>query len=739
MRRWVGPIGLTVAVGVAYFLAARLGLLLLTKPDGVAVFWPAAGIAAGVLIAVGPRARWPVAAAAIVATIAANLLGDRNLPSVIVFGVCNAAEALLAAWLIEWRFGPRFELDRLSHVLGLVVASVMATSVSGLGGTLGYVLFHSSTASVLTIWGHWFASDALGIVTVAPLLIGLRTTLSNPPPTAEFIEGIGVLSALTGVSTVAVFSRELWTIASPALLFPLLLWLTARCRPAFASAAAFITALVIVWSTTFEMGFYGDPSVPISDRILAAQATILGVSLCALILAALFAERRQSEARLQQALAVGRVAAFDWDVPSDVLQGSESAAQILGFDPRETLTATWFLQRIHPDDRARYEELVSSARPDNPSFSVVVRFTRPDGREVWFEKNSKGEFDSMGRLVGIKCLTVDITERRRAESELRDREERMRAIVNTVLDGIITIDEKGTIENLNPAAARMFGYSPEEVVGRSVTILVPKRYHRECETGLKNYLKTGQAKVIGIGTEVTGLRRNGTTFPMELKVSEIAVAGRRMFVGAVHDITKRRWNAERQTMLIAELDHRVKNVLARVAMLGASTRKGSTSIDEYVRSLNGRIQAMAAAHDLLSQCGWQNAGLGALVEKQLAPYATGENVTIKGEDFTLSAAEVQAVAMVLHELVTNAAKYGSLSIPHGRVCIRWDRVHLDADAKLLFEWCELNGPPVAAEIPSGYGTGLIRGLIPHELGGAVDLVFASDGVKCKIEIPLELK
>jgi PAS domain S-box-containing protein len=737
LRRWVSPIGLTVAVGAAYFLAARLSLLLLTKPDGVAVFWPAAGIAAGVLIALGPGARWPVAAATLVATIAANLLGDRNLPSVIVFGVCNAAEAFLAAWLIEWRFGRRFELDRLSHVLGLAVASVMATSVSGLGGTLGYVLFHSSTASALTIWWHWFASDALGIITVAPLLIGLRSTLRNPPPAAEFIEGIGALSALIAVSMVAVFSPEFWTIASPALLFPLLLWLTARCRPAFASAAAFITALSIVWSTTFEMGFYGNPNAPISDQILAAQATILGVSLCALVLAALFAERRQSEARLQQALAVGLVAAFDWDVPADLLQGSESAAQILGFDPREPLTATWFLQRIHPDDRARYEELVSGARPDNPSFSVILRFIRPDGREVWLEKASRAEFDSTGRLVRVKCLTVDITERRRTEVELRDREERLRAIVNTIADGIITIDDRGMIENLNPAAARMFGYSPEEVVGRNVTMLMPERYHREHETGLKNYLKTGQAKVIGIGTEVTGLRRNGTTFPIELAVNEMAVAGRRMFVGAVHDITKRKRNAERQTMLKAELDHRVKNVLARVAMLSASTRKGSTSIDEYIRSFNGRIQSMAAAHNLLSQSGWQNVGLGSLVHNQLAPYSTGSNVTVTGEDITLSAAEIQAVAMVLHELVTNAAKYGSLSLPSGKVCVTWDRQSSEAGVKLVFEWSELGGPPVAAELPSSYGTNLIRDLIPHELGGTVDLQFTAEGVNCKIAFPIE--
>jgi two-component sensor histidine kinase len=189
--------------------------------------------------------------------------------------------------------------------------------------------------------------------------------------------------------------------------------------------------------------------------------------------------------------------------------------------------------------------------------------------------------------------------------------------------------------------------------------------------------------------------------------------------------------------MMAELDHRVKNVLARVAMLAASTRKDSTTIDKYVSSLQGRIESMAVAHSLLSKSGWQNVGLGALVEKQLAPYATGSNVMIKGEDIILGAAEIQAVAMVLHELVTNAAKYGSLSVPDGRVCITWDRVNLDAGAKLLFEWRELGGPPVQPEVPSGYGTGLIRNLIPHELGGRVDLIYTPDGASCEIEIPLE--
>ena len=131
-------------------------------------------------------------------------------------------------------------------------------------------------------------------------------------------------------------------------------------------------------------------------------------------------------------------------------------------------------------------------------------------------------------------------------------------------------------------------------------------------------------------------------------------------------------------------------------------------------------------------------GLTSLVNTQLAPYATDANIRISGTDVTLTAAETQAMAMVLHELVTNAAKYGALSVPDGQVSVSWDRrLNGDATATLMLEWRELGGPPVAGELQSGYGTSLIRDLVPHELGGIVDLVFASDGLVCRIEIPLE--
>ena len=287
------------------------------------------------------------------------------------------------------------------------------------------------------------------------------------------------------------------------------------------------------------------------DRILGAQASILGVALCAFVLAALFAERRQheavlmeSEARLQEALAAGAVTAFDWDVRTGLSRRSENAAQILGFDPQQPITASSFLARVHPDDRARFKALVRGVRPDSPSYAVTFRFIRPDGREMWLEETSKAEFDAAGRFMRLKGLTLDITERKQAE--------------------------------------------------------------------------------------------------------------------------------ERQDVLMAELDHRVKNVLARVAVVAMSTRQGSNSMDEFVRTLDGRIQSMAAAHSLLSQSRWHGVGLTELVRNQLAPYATDANMTINGTDVMLTAAATQAMAMVLHELVTNAAEIRCIVTPDGRVSVNWE-------------------------------------------------------------------
>jgi PAS domain S-box-containing protein len=373
-----------------------------------------------------------------------------------------------------------------------------------------------------------------------------------------------------------------------------------------------------------------------------------------------------------------------------------------------------------------------------PNFVVAVLLSVVRFSFGWYMARGYALFAGSAVLFALLAETVVLYTRLANAVVLLRREQADRlAIFNTVVDGIITIDRGGIVETLNPAAARLFGYAPDEVIGRNVKMLMPEPYRGEHDRYLANYLRTGEAKIIGIGREVTGLRKDGSTFPIELAVSETTVAGRRIFTGVVRDITERKRSERHQRLLIAELDHRVKNALARVAAVAEATRQGSSSIDAFIRTHKGRIQSMAAAHELLSEQGWQGVGLDALVRNQLAPYATDSNMTVSGTDVVLAAAAIQAVAMVLHELVTNAAKYGALSVPDGRVAVSWERrANGGADSLLRIEWRELDGPPVTAAIPSGYGTNLIRDLIPHELDGTVDLDFTARGAVCRIEIPL---
>ena len=304
LTRWVGSIGLAVAVGIAYFVAALLSLALLANPEGVAVFWPAAGVSAGALIALGSRARWPVVVGTMAATIVANLSGDRNLWSAVLFALCNAGEAVLTAWLIGHYFGSDFRLNKLRNVLGLAAAAIIGTAVSGIGGAIVFKLLHSTMTPILTTWQHWFASDGLGIITVAPLLIELVSASRDRPPLSEFVEGALAVAALALVSGLAIFLRSelLATVGPVAVLFAPLLWLAARCRPVFAAAAAFIVSLSIVWTTTFGIGYFGNPGLSTAERVRAAQVSILLVTIGASVLAALFAEIRDKRRLAEAAL-----------------------------------------------------------------------------------------------------------------------------------------------------------------------------------------------------------------------------------------------------------------------------------------------------------------------------------------------------------------------------------------------------------------------------------------------------
>jgi PAS domain S-box-containing protein len=462
-QQWFRSIGLVATVGIVYFLAARLSLLLLAKPDGVAVFWPASGVAVGVLVALGPRARWPVVAGTMVATIVANLMGDRTVIGAVVFGFCNAGEALLTAWLIEHYFGSGFNLGKLSHVLGMLGCAIVATAVSGIGGTAGFLYFHGANAPILTIWQHWFASDALGIITVAPLIIEFASAARQPPSRRGLMEGAAALMVLVILSGFVIFLPQgFWgTVVPVALLFPMLLWLSARCHPVFAATAVFVSALTIVLTTTFGIGFFGDASFPVPQRILGAQASILAVSFCVFVLVALFAERRQHETalmgsstRLHEALTELRLLYENAPIGVAFLtpdcryrQINRRLTEICGLSIADHIGRS--VRNTVPQVANQVELIVQAIlRTGEPITGIEVNGQRPDGsnaERVWITYWHPLKAED-GAILGINVAAEEITEQKRAKAALQ--------LVNESLEAR-TLELTSSLEELRDAQDRL--------------------------------------------------------------------------------------------------------------------------------------------------------------------------------------------------------------------------------------------------------------------------------------------
>ena len=296
---WIRSIGIAAAVGTAYFLAAELSNSFLITPETV-IFWPAAGISSGLLISLWSIARWPVLAGVMVATAAANLLRHFGIATTAVWVVGNTAEPLIVALLMQHYFGANFKIGRLYCVLGLFAAAVAGTAVASTWWTFVYYWLYVSLNEPMATWLHWVVSDFAGIVSVAPLVIGIATVLRQPPAWREAMESLVALAVLGAMSGVIIsLPLGLWeTVVPAALVFPILLWLAARWQPVFSAAGAFIVSMTVALTAIYGFGHFGDSNLSVDARALQTQAIILVVSFGTAVLAALFAERRASEERL---------------------------------------------------------------------------------------------------------------------------------------------------------------------------------------------------------------------------------------------------------------------------------------------------------------------------------------------------------------------------------------------------------------------------------------------------------
>jgi PAS domain S-box-containing protein len=287
-------------------------------------------------------------------------------------------------------------------------------------------------------------------------------------------------------------------------------------------------------------------------------------------------------------------------------------------------------------------------------------------------------------------------------------------------------DLDGVISSWNKGAQELFGYSAEEAIGKPVTLLIPPERLDE-EYAILQRMRNGH-RVDNF--ETIRQCKDGSLINVSLTISPIKGAEGKV-VGAVRiarDITKHKRNEAQIVILAREAEHRAKNLLANVrAMVRLSH---SDTPDGLREAIEGRIEALANVHSLFVQSRWAGAELGRLVEQELSPYS--RRARIDGPNIMLNPELAQAMAIALHELATNAAKYGSLSVSEGYVRVEWA---LATGRRLVLRWTEVGGPPVKPPTRSGFGTNVMEAMIRDQLKGEVRLDWRAGGLACEIVIP----
>jgi PAS domain S-box-containing protein len=251
---------------------------------------------------------------------------------------------------------------------------------------------------------------------------------------------------------------------------------------------------------------------------------------------------QKSEAMLARAQEIAHLGNWEWEINSEQQIWSDENYRLLGYAP-DTIVPSFdnFIIRVHPDDKKMISNLAEAllskkTQHQDNEFRVVL----PNGNERVIQSTTTCYYDKAGKPSKLAGTMLDITSHKQAEEKLRESETRIRMIIENMVDGVITIDEYGAIESFNQVATTIFGYSPDEMIGKNVKMLMPEPYHSEHDGYLENYKSTGIAKIIGIGREVKGQQKDGSIFPLDLSVSEIWVGKQRTFIGIVRDITERK-------------------------------------------------------------------------------------------------------------------------------------------------------------------------------------------------------
>jgi PAS domain S-box-containing protein len=439
----------------------------------------------------------------------------------------------------------------------------------------------------------------------------------------------------------------------------------------------------------------------------------------------------ESAERLANLLTLSYEPMFAWRLDGQIEFWNAGAERLYGFPSNEAVghSSHTLLQTEFPIEFAELRSRLLNER----YWSGELRHTCKDGREV--------SVDSRMQLLGddtVLEVNRDVTQikaadvqREQAEAALLESEQRLRflaSIVESSDDAIISKNLDGIITSWNSGAERVFGYTAEEAVGQPITIVIPQDRQDE-ERGILTRIRRGE-RIDHF--ETVRQRKHGSLIVVSLTVSPVKNAEGKI-VGAskiARDVTEQKRAQEQIATLAREAEHRSKNLLATVQATVSLSQ--SETPEGLKQAIEGRILALAKVHSLFVQTRWIGAELSTIATQELSPYSEKDEgrVQIDGPQVLLEPNAAQVVAVTLHELATNAAKYGALTVPNGQISLKW--LH-EADGRLTLQWREIGGPPVKTPKHQGFGTRVIERTI-GQLKGKARFDWHADGLVCEITL-----
>ncbi|MDB5432937.1 MAG: histidine kinase [Caulobacter sp.] len=450
-----------------------------------------------------------------------------------------------------------------------------------------------------------------------------------------------------------------------------------------------------------------------------------------------------SERRLRLATHAAGLGIWDWNLVTGDIQYSEHAKAICGFPPGRPVTIEQIRALTHRDDHpitsAMAERATDPAIREQLPFEYRLRL--PNGAIRWVLAHGEAVFATEGdsvKAVRYVGTLQDITGRKAVEEALAESEARLRLIVEGEGVGAFDTDMATGEAVWSASTFEMMGLRPTPD-GRAGPSIWESRLH---PADVQHVLAARAAAQAGGDWKTTyrilrgdtGETRWITTYGRIIPRPGMAPRS----VGMIVDVTDEKLAEARQRLLLNELNHRVKNTLAAVQSIARSTLRGQVGSEAATNLFTSRLMALSSAHDVLTRETWEGAGLREIVAGAVRAYEDdgGGRFQIEGEDVRIAPKAAVALAMALHELATNAAKYGALTVETGRVILRWEARGVGEARRLELEWREVGGPAVTPPGRGGFGSRLLRQGLKSELGASAQMRFEPTGLICVIQAPL---